>query len=89
MNDFCIGLIQIFQKNFYSTSNKNIPILIISGKNDAASSNGVLAKKLHAFLSNIFDNVAIKLINEARHEVFTEVNKLSSYNYIINYIKQF
>ena len=87
-NDLCKGLIQIFQKNFYSTSNKNIPILIISGKNDAASSNGVLAKKLHAFLSNIFDNVAIKLINEARHEVFTEINKDSTYKLFLSFIQK-
>ena len=87
-NDLCKGLMQIFHKNFYSSSNVNIPILIISGKNDAASSNGVLAKKLYAFLSNIFNNVSIKLINDARHEVFTEVNKETTFKVFLSFIQK-
>ena len=87
-NDLCKGLIKIFHKNFYSSFNVNIPILIISGKNDAASSNGVLANKLHVFLSTIFNNVSIKLINDARHEVFTEINKESTYKLFLSFIQK-
>ena len=87
-NDLCKGLIKIFHKNFYSSFNVNIPILIISGKNDAASSNGVLANKLHVFLSTIFNNVYIKLISDARHEVFTEINKESTYKLFLSFIQK-
>jgi len=87
-NDLCKGLIEIFHKNFYSSFNVNIPILIISGKNDAASSNGVLTNKLHVFLSTIFNNVSIKLINDARHEVFTEINKESTYKLFLSFIQK-
>ena len=61
----------------------------MSGESDAASSNGKFAKKLYKFLSKIFTNVTINIVKNSRHEVFTEVNKLSSYNYLIKYIKQF
>jgi alpha-beta hydrolase superfamily lysophospholipase len=87
-NDLCKGLIKIFHKNFYSSFNVNIPILIISGKNDAANSNGVLANKLHVFLSTIFNNVSIKLISDARHEVFTEINKESTYKLFLSFIRK-
>ena len=87
--DLCNGLMMIFNKSYYSDSNKDIPILIISGEHDAASNNSKLAKKLKDFLKSIFNNVSFKIIKDCRHEVFTEVNKLSSYNYLINYIKQF
>jgi alpha-beta hydrolase superfamily lysophospholipase len=87
-NDLCKGLIKIFHKNFYSSFNVNIPILIISGKNDAASSNGVLANKLHIFLSTIFNNVSINLISDARHEIFTEINKESTYKLFLSFIQK-
>ena len=70
-HDVCICMLNIFKKNFYSSKNFNIPILIISGD----------------FLSAIFNNVNLKIVKESRHEVFTELNKHSSYNYLINYIK--
>jgi len=87
--DLCNGLMMIFNKSYYSDSNKDIPILIISGEHDAASNNSKLSKKLRDFLKPIFNNVSFKIVKDCRHEVFTEVNKLSSYNYLINYIKQF
>ena len=86
-HDVCICMLNIFKKNFYSSKNFNIPILIISGENDAASSMSKFTKKLYDFLSAIFNNVSLKIVKECRHEVFTELNKHSSYNYLINYIK--
>jgi alpha-beta hydrolase superfamily lysophospholipase len=87
--DLCNGLMMIFNKRYYSELNKDIPILIISGEYDVASNNSKLAKKLKDFLMSIFSNVSFKIVKDCRHEVYTEVNKLSSYNYLINYIKQF
>ena len=87
--DLCNGLMMIFKKDYYSHLNKDIPVLVMSGEYDAASSNSKLSQQLYKFLLTIFNNVSLKIVKDARHEVFTEVNKLSSYNYIINYIKQF
>jgi alpha-beta hydrolase superfamily lysophospholipase len=86
-NDMCICMLNIFKKNFYSSANFKIPILIIAGENDAASSMSKFTEKLYDFLCSIFNNVNLKIVKECRHEVFTELNKHSSYNYLINYIK--
>jgi alpha-beta hydrolase superfamily lysophospholipase len=82
-------MLMIFKKNYYLSANSDIPVLIISGDSDAASSDGKLAEKLYKFLSKIFRNVTFHIVKNSRHEVFTEVNKISSYNYLIKYIKQF
>jgi alpha-beta hydrolase superfamily lysophospholipase len=87
--DLCKGMLMIFKKNYYLSANSDIPVLIISGDSDAASSDGKLAEKLYKFLSKIFRNVTFHIVKNSRHEVFTEVNKISSYNYLIKYIKQF
>ena len=87
--DLCKGMLMIFKKNYYLSANSDIPVLIISGDSDAASSDGKLVEKLYKFLSKIFRNVTFNIVKNSRHEVFTEVNKISSYNYLIKYIKQF
>tara|TARA_B100000767_G_scaffold273049_1_gene302186 strand:- start:1475 stop:2320 length:846 start_codon:yes stop_codon:yes gene_type:complete len=78
--DLANGLLTVFSKKNYSPDNKSIPVMILSGEFDAASSNGKLAKKLYDFLSNFFTNISFKLIKNARHEIFSDLNKDSSYN---------
>ena len=84
--DLCNGLMMIFNKRYYSELNKDIPILIMSGKNDAASANSKLSLKLHKFLNKIFSNVSHMII-DSRHEIFTDLNKHSSYNHLLEFIK--
>ena len=84
--DLCNGLMMIFNKRYYSELNKDIPILIMSGKNDIASANSKLSLKLFKFLSKIFSNVT-HIIIDARHEIFTDLNKYSSYNHLLEFIK--
>ena len=84
--DICNGLMMIFNKKYYSKQNKDIPIFIISGKNDASSANGKLSLKLFKFLNKIFSNVN-HMIVDSRHEVFSDLNKYSSYNHLLEFIK--
>ena len=84
--DICNGLMMIFNKKYYSKQNKDIPIFIISGKNDAASANGKLSLKLFKFLNKIFSNVN-HMIVDSRHEVFSDLNKYSSYKHLLEFIK--
>ena len=83
--DLCNGLMMIFNKRYYSELNKDIPILIMSGKNDAASANSKLSIKLYKFLNKIFSNVKHMII-DSRHEIFTDLSKHSSYNYLLEFI---
>ena len=84
--DLCNGLMMIFNKRYYSELNKDIPILIISGKKDTASANSKLSIKLYKFLNKIFSNVK-HIIIDSRHEIFTDLNKHSSYNHLLEFIK--
>ena len=84
--DLCNGLMMIFDKRYYSELNKDIPILIMSGKNDAASANSKLSLKLYKFLNKIFSNVNHMII-DSRHEIFTDLNKHSSYKHLLEFIK--
>ena len=77
-NDLLSGFLRVFDKRNYKIS-KNIPILIISGSHDPVGDNTKGTKKLYKFLSTIFDNIEIELINNARHEVFNEINKENNY----------
>jgi alpha-beta hydrolase superfamily lysophospholipase len=72
-NDVCLCMLKIFKKNYYSSSNLNIPIMIISGKNDAANAWSKYAQKLYLFLNNIFKSVQLIILNDSRHEVFTDI----------------
>ena len=84
--DLCNGLMMIFNKKYYSKLNKDLPILIMSGKNDAAAANGKLSLKLFKFLNKIFSNVKHMII-DSRHEIFTDLNKHSSYSHLLEFIK--
>ena len=86
-NDLIIWFFIVFDGRNYELS-KNIPLLIISGTHDPVGGNSKGVKKLHEFLSNIFENVELELINNARHEVFSEINKENNYNMLLNFIEK-
>ena len=83
---FAKCMLKIFKKNYYSSSNFNIPILIISGKNDAANAGSKYAQKLYLFLNKIFKSVQLIILNDTRHEVFTDIQKDISYNHLKEFI---
>lgn len=85
--DLVNGLEIVFNKRKYSKSNPTLPIFIISGSKDPVGENGKGAIRLHNFLNDIFDNVSIELVEDARHEVFSEVNKEDNYKSLINFLK--
>jgi alpha-beta hydrolase superfamily lysophospholipase len=85
-NDVCLCMLKIFKKNYYSSSNLNIPIMIISGKNDAANAWSKYAQKLYLFLNKIFKSVQLIILNDSRHEVFTDIQKDISYNHLKEFI---
>ena len=78
-NDLANGMESVFDKKNYIHADKSIPILIISGSNDPVGENGKGVERLYIFLKNIFKSISIKLIEGARHEVFSEVDKEDNY----------
>ena len=86
-HDLANGILKVFNKNNYSLSDNSIPIFIISGSKDPVGENGKGVIRLNNFLSNIFSDVSIKIVDEARHEVFSETTKENSYNTLIKFIE--
>ena len=86
-HDLANGILKVFKKNNYSLSDNSIPIFIISGSKDPVGENGKGVIRLNNFLSNIFSDVSIKIVDEARHEVFSETTKENSYNTLIKFIE--
>ena len=86
-HDLANGILKVFNINNYSLSKNSIPIFIISGSKDPVGENGKGVMRLYKFLSNIFTSVSIKIIDEARHEVFSETTKENSYNMLIKFIE--
>ena len=86
-NDLSSGFLRVFDNRNYDIS-KNIPLLIISGTHDPVGGNSKGVKKLFEFLSTMFGNVELELIHNARHEVFSEINKENNYNKLLNFIKK-
>ena len=86
-DDLANGILKVFDNNNYSLSDNSIPIFIISGSKDPVGENGKGVIRLNNFLSNIFSDVSIKIVDEARHEVFSETTKENSYNTLIKFIE--
>ena len=86
-DDLANGILKVFNNNNYSLSDNSIPIFIISGSKDPVGENGKGVIRLNNFLSNIFSNVSIKIVDKARHEVFSETTKENSYNTLIKFIE--
>jgi len=86
-DDLANGILKVFNNNNYSLSDNSIPIFIISGSKDPVGENGKGVIRLNNFLSKIFSTVSIKIVDNARHEVFSETTKENSYNTLIKFIE--
>ena len=85
-NDLSKGMLNVFKKSRYVQLNKKMPIYIISGTRDPVGENGNGVQRLYDFLNSIYKNVDIDLINDARHEVFSETDKENTYNKLLKFI---
>ena len=86
-HDLANGMKSVFNKNNYENSCKQTPIFIISGDKDPVGENGKGVKRLYSFLLDLFPNSSMSLIKDARHEVFSEINKELSYQEVKHFIE--
>jgi alpha-beta hydrolase superfamily lysophospholipase len=90
----CNGYLNMFRlvknankKRTYKKVNKDLPILIISGKDDPIGDFGKSVSKVNDFYKKCkFTNVKFKLYNGLRHELLNEVEKIIVINDIVNFI---
>ncbi len=73
-------------KNLIAKTEKNMPILVISGQEDAVGNYGEGPKFVYDELKKSGGvDVQIKLFENARHEMLNELNKEEAYNFILNW----
>ncbi|BCN29674.1 alpha/beta fold hydrolase [Anaeromicropila herbilytica] len=75
------------KKNITKTR-RDLPLFIISGDQDAVSSNGQEVIKLINKLKSLgFLNISYQIYSQARHELLNEINKKDIMNDIINWLE--
>lgn len=74
---FMAGISKLYRKESYSTVNTDIPLLIISGKDDPVGNYGKGVAKLGKFYADKagVKDVTVRLYDGARHEILNEINK--------------
>ena len=77
--DMAESFSSIYKKNFYSSSDTNLPILIISGDKDPVGEMGIGVSRLYKFLKSVFINTSFILLKNERHEVFSGLEKNNTY----------
>ena len=87
-DDLSKGMLSVFDNTKYKAIDKLLPVYILSGTKDPVGGNGLGVKKLFDFLNPIFDSVHFDLIENARHEVFSEIDKEHTYNKLLHFLKQ-
>ena len=80
---------RLYKKKFLEKINKELPILVIAGKDDPVGAYG----KGPTALINLYHklgvkNVELKLYDHMRHEILNEDDKLKVYNDILEFLKK-
>ncbi|MBS4538766.1 alpha/beta hydrolase [Clostridium sp. D2Q-11] len=84
---FFTGLSTLYKKKRLDNISKELPILILSGKDDPVGKYGKSVRKLYESYMNIgIENVDIKLYEGGRHEMINEINKNEVFEDIVNWI---
>ena len=78
-DDMASSFKSIYNKNHFSCSDHELPILIISGDKDPVGEMGAGVNRLYEFLKSIFKNTSFILLKNERHEVFSGLDKSNTY----------
>ena len=86
--DVIEGIESVFKKENLELLNKNIPFLVFSGTHDPVSNMGKGAIKLNECLKYHECKSELYLVEGARHEALNETNKMTTYNYILDFLEK-
>tara|TARA_S200000501_G_scaffold197075_1_gene185473 strand:- start:278 stop:1195 length:918 start_codon:yes stop_codon:yes gene_type:complete len=87
LSDVINGTGEVFKKSNLELLNKEIPILVFSGTQDPVSNMGKGAVKLYECLKDYNCNSELYLVDEARHETLNETDNMTTYNYILDFLR--
>lgn len=84
------GMLNNYTKFGLNSINKDIPIFIISGKEDPVSKYGKLAESLYDLYKKVgVKSVDLKLYEDCRHELINELNKKEVYSDLLNFFNKY
>lgn len=84
--EFFKAIVNVNKSSFISEA-KHIPMLFISGDADPVGENGEGVKEVHRlYTGHGYTELTLELIPEARHEVLNEIDKLTTYEFIKNWM---
>ena len=86
-SDLIEGVKLVFDQKNLLLINKTIPILVFSGSHDPVGAMGKGTKKLHQCLIQNECTAELYLIDGARHETLNETNRMTTYNYVLTFLK--
>ena len=86
--DVIEGIELVFKKDNLELLNKDIPFLVLSGTHDPVSNMGKGAIELNECLKFHECQSEIYLVEGARHEALNETNKMTTYNYILDFLEK-
>ena len=89
--DFFRGLRKLYTRKYRKSLNKDLPILLISGKDDPVGNMGKGVKKLFNFYKNKakVKHVSLVLFPHSRHEFLNEMPKaLDRYKILLNFFNK-
>ena len=86
--DVIEGIESVFKKENLELLNKNIPFLVFSGTHDPVSNMGKGAIELNECLKYHECQSELYLVEGARHEALNETNKMTTYNYILDFLEK-
>jgi alpha-beta hydrolase superfamily lysophospholipase len=85
--DMFEGLLFITDRNNIAKTPKNLPILLLSGKNDPVGGNGKMVEKAYKEYKKAgLTSIQMKLYEDMRHEILNEIGKEEVYEDIFTWI---
>ena len=85
--DVITGIENVFHPKNLALINKNTPILVFSGSEDPVGGMGKGTTKLHDCLKDNECMSELYLVDGARHETLNETNRMTTYNYLFEFLK--
>jgi len=83
---FFKGIVECNKSNFMLEA-KDIPLLLISGAADPVGGNGTGIEEIfEKYSGHGFTQLTLELVDGARHEVLNEIDKIKTYEFILNWL---
>lgn len=79
----------VSNEKWFSSFNKNLPVLLISGDSDPVGAYGEGVKKVYDRLKEYSFNVSLKIYKGARHELLNEINKNEVYYDVLAFLQTY